>query len=367
MTQKVTEFTSSLLSIAEEWQHFHHPGLRYVRFVFCDDKPNQNKQGVEYEDFAEVIASAINTPIKMRFLGEAAGSHIGSVSIGHITDMEENTLEDGTHQLIADGVLYASEYPDEIEYLEEAFADNKAPGISFEINYDASKAVVKDGVTWIKSLLTRAATFVRNPAYGTRTALLALASNNSLNDKELAEGLSAIANELRPKITIEGGNNKVEEDLKKVREELDELKLKLSEAATKITDLETANASLTTEKDELQKDLDVKIASLATVAREQLIATRTAAVAEAGMTIETDEAKLTKKQEFWAKMDEEGFAEYVEDLKAAAKVAPKKSAALASASRNTVPRIVDTEETGLSGLRERLGSLSRTTFTEEEE
>ena len=371
MKLRTTVFTSSLLSIAKASSegHFHHPGLRYVRFVFLDDQPNENKLGVEYEDFGAVAESAIGTPIKMRFLGESAGSHIGSIPIGHITDMTENTTETGVHQLIADGVLYAAEYPDEIDYLETAFASDKAPGISFEIAYEQAKAVVKEGITWIKNVVTRAATFVRNPAYGTRTALLALASNNSISDEDFADGLTAIANEMRPKNTNKGGNNTVEKELEELKAKYEALEKNFTKVTEEKAALETANASLTTEKDELQKKNDAHEVTLAAVAKEKLIAARTKAVAEAGITLESDEAKLQKKQEFWARMDEEGFAEYVDDLKAAAK--PAKSTrfeTIASASRErAVPKITgDADGGSLAELKARLGSYSRTSQDEEE-
>lgn len=372
MKLKNTEFKSSLLSIAEASSdgHFHNPGLKYVNFIFCDDKPNENNQGIEYEDFDAVAQSAIGTPIKMRFLGETVGAHIGSIPVGHITDMHENELDDGTHQLIAGGILFANDYPDEIEYLESAFAENKAPGISFEMKYDASLTKPnKDGVSWLKGVLTRAATFVRNPAYGTRTALLALASNNSLSDEDFAEGLSAIANEMRPKNHNEGGNNKVEEELKKIKEELEAVKASLVTANEKITSLETTNASITSEKDELQKKVDTQDTALAALALEKLISERTAAVAEAGITVEADATKLEKKQAFWAGMDEAVFTEYLDDLKAASKSSKGTAFAslrTASASRG-IPRLkVEETDESFDGLKGRLGALSRTTVSEEE-
>lgn len=370
MKLKSTEFQSSLLSIAEASDgHFHNPYIKYVRFVLCDDQPNENNQGVAHEDFPSIAESAIGTPIKMRFLGQTIGSHIASIPIGHITDVGEEELEDGKHRLIADGILFASDYPDEVEFLEEAFAANKAPGISFEVRYNSALSILKDGVEWIKKGIMQAATFVRNPAYGGRTALLALASDKSITDEDFAAGLTAFAAELRPKNTIEGGNNKVEEELKKAQEALDAAKAQLETVNTELADLKTAHASVTVERDDLQKKVDTQDAALAAVARENLIATRTAAVAEAGIKIETDPEKLTKKQTFWANMEEEAFAEYVDDLKAASKGAtnkPFETLKLASASRG-VPRLsVESENEGLVGLRERLGTISRTRDSETE-
>lgn len=359
MKVKNIVWASSLLdiSMASTVGHFHNPGLRYAKFVFCDDQANENGQGIEYEDFDIVAQSGIGTPVKMRFLGEAVSAHVGSIPIGHITEMVENTLDSGVHQLIAQAVLYANEYPDEIGYLEEAFANNKAPGISFEMTY--KDAVVKAGVSWLKGIITRAATFVRNPAYGSRTALLALASSTDISEEDLSKGLSAFAEEFRPKTTTKGGNNKVTEE--ELQAKLTEAQTKITELTTKVGELETANASLVTDKEALSTQLSEKDTALAAFAEKELVAKRTQTITDAGIKIETDPEKLSKKQAFWVHMDEEAFAEYVDDLKVASK--PEK-AALASlhraeASRVAVPRLAPEAGANLSDLKSRLGSLSR--------
>lgn len=362
MKFKNTVITSSLsgLSTASADGHYHNPSLRYAQFVFCDDQPNENHQGIKHEDFPEVAASAIGTPVKMRFLGEAAGAHVGAIPIGHITDMEEHA-EGGVNSLVAQAVLYASDYPDEIEYLEEAFAGNKAPGISFELAYSSS--VVENGISWLKGLVTRAAAFVKNPAYGTRTALLALASNNSLTDEQFADGLKAIANELQPKNTDKGGNIKVEKELEEIKAKLEVAEKALAE---KTTELETANASittLTTEKDALQSKVTEGETALAEIARKNMITTRAATLAEAGMKLDADVEKLATKH--WVALDDTAFAEYVDDLKGAIKDATPVKTGLASlrasASRSDLPRLTPEDSdkgSRLSGLRERMAQAS---------
>lgn len=176
-------------------QDFVHPGLRTVRFIFCDDQPNENGQGIEYSDFAELKQSAIGTPIKVKFLGKGVGGHYSSIPIGHIKAMSEREAEGGVHQLIADGILYAEEYPDEVEYLAHSFAEGKAPGVSWELSYNSERSIVKNGIQWLKGLLTRAATFVSDPAYGNRTAILALASNRNIDAAQFMEELTMLVGE----------------------------------------------------------------------------------------------------------------------------------------------------------------------------
>ena len=178
-------------AIASIQEDFAHPGLKHLLVVFCDDKPNENGQGVAYEDFADIKKTAIGTPVKMRFLGNGVGGHVGSIPIGFIQNMHEKELEDGTHQLVAEAILFASEYPDEVQYLSESHAAGTAPGISWELSH-TQPSILKDGIQWLKGLITRAATFVRDPAYGNRTAILAMASNRSLSDDDFIEGVREI-------------------------------------------------------------------------------------------------------------------------------------------------------------------------------
>lgn len=274
------ELKSALAELTVE-DHFHHPGLRNAKFIFCDDQPNENNQGIEREDFAEIIRSAVGAPVKMRFLGESVSGHVGSVPIGYINSMEETESEDGKiHSLVASATLFASEYPDEITYLEESFAEGRAPGVSWELLYD--NELLKNGINWIKGIITRAATFVRNPAYGSRTALLALASNKTISEDDFSTELSAFANEFSPKITDKGGNNNVEKEL---QEAIDALEA----ANAKILELETVNASLTDANTTLSETVAEKDAlltenetALAEHAQKELLINRTRMIIEIG-------------------------------------------------------------------------------------
>lgn len=304
---------------------FQHPLLKKVRFIFADDKPNGNNQGIEYEDFEVAKQTAINMPIKMRYLGTAdqAGGHTGSVTFGHITDMTEETLEDGTHRLIGEGVLYKEEFPKELEYLERAFAEGTAPGSSYEIVY---KDVKKDGpIEWLKNFATSAVTFVRHPAYGTRTALLALASDNSISDMELNNALFGIVEEIRPKNEIKGGSNTVEKELEELKAEMEKIKTENERLSKENETLTTANAELKTQTDDQGK-------AIAEFERTKLVEIRTAKVAEAGLTV--PDADLERKQTYWTSLSEESFAEYLEDIKAVKALVPAEDKRKAIASLN---------------------------------
>lgn len=302
---------------------FQHPLLKKVRFIFADNKPNGNNQGIEHEDFELARQTAINMPIKMRYLGTAdmAGGHTGSVTFGHITDMTEETLEDGTYQLIGEGVLYKEEFPQEVDYLERAFAEGTAPGPSFEIIY---KDVRKDGaIEWLKNFATSAVTFVRHPAYGTRTALLALASDNRITDEQLNENLLTIIEGIRPKNETKGGSNTVEKELEEIKAELEKIKTENERLAKENETLTTANAELTTKTEDQGK-------AIAEFERTKLVTDRTSKVAEAGLTVaDTD---LERKQTYWSSLSEDAFAEYLEDIKVMKALAPKEEPKKAIAS-----------------------------------
>lgn len=353
-----------------------NPYLKYVKFIFADDKPNLNNQAIPYEEFSSLKASAIGMPIKMRFLGRrgGAGNHEGSIPIGHISGITEDTTEEGVHRLIAEGALYADEYPDIIEYLEEAYANNEAPGISWELSYHDS--ILEKGVMFLKGVVARAATFVKHPAYGKRTALLALASTAeaSLDDPEVKQELLELLDEIRTILvdgTIppddeeedmmeqmaenKGGTNNVtlEEAMARIAELEKENEAKASEiealttTANRVGELETANAELASQVAEYQKNA--------------LVEDRTRRAVEAGVVLETDAEKLAAKQELWIAMSEEIFAEFISTVSAVASKVPAKTAEASHKPALTLPKIsVDT--TGVQStenLRDRMRSLSR--------
>lgn len=327
-------------------EDFEHPSLTRVKFVLADDKPNVNGQGIEYEDFADLAKTAINMPIKMRFAktGAKAGAqgHQGSINLGHITNVNENTTEDGTHQLLADGVLYTDEYPSEIDYLKTSFASGTAPGLSWEIGYE--KSVIKNGINWLKGVLTRAATFVRNPAYGKRTALLALASQD-ISEEEFNQGLIALASEFAPNTELQGGNKVTEEEIKKLKDDLEAATKAAKEATDKLA---TAEATVTSQAD-----------VIAGYKKAVLVTERTQKLTDAGFPLPTEAADLEKKQEFLAALAEETFVEYLADLaamKKAAPAAPKKEA-VASAGVMSLPRPSVEALPATDGLRERMRAL----------
>lgn len=327
-----------------------HPFLTVAKFIFTDDKPNSNNQAISVDEFDSIIASAVGMPIKMRFDGAGATKHPGSIPIGVIRAMEKKVAADGSNQLIAEAVLWNDEYPDEVAYLKETFADGKAPGVSWELGYKSS--IIESGVTWLKNVITRAATFVKSPAYGTRTALLALASMNDPEDIKIS--ILALAEELTkdklPPVGNKGGKQGMtEEEIKKLQEDLKKAQAETETLKTQVT-----------EKDKVIKANEEESAKLK---KEALIATRVQKYSEAGFKLDTDTAKADKKKEMFVVLQDDQFEEYIADLKEAAK--PKQPStpaqlALASASAQNFPK-PDTSDGDLN-LKEFMRGLARPNF-----
>lgn len=337
-------------------EDFAHPGLRVCKFIFCDDQPNDNDMGIEFSDFDEIKRSAIGTPVKMKFLGNTAGGHAGSVPIGFIKNIYDNKTEDGVNQLVADAILFADEYPDEIDYISTKFAEGEAPGLSWELRY--SDSVIKDGIEWLKGLVTRAATFVRNPAYGNRTAILALASNKNIDETQLMQELSEIVQENSS--SNEGGKTRMDEqEIKELKEKLANIESLLAEKESEITDLNSKIGDLSTALSERDNTINE-------YKQKEVLASRIAALAEAGIPLPTEPEKLAAKEALIAKLDDDAFAAYKADLAEAiaeAKKGAQTKEGLASLRRSDtgLPKFDATASEGvdLSDLRDKL-RLNRT-------
>jgi len=352
------QFTTAIAELADIDGEYEHPLLTRIKFILTTNEPytlstsqKNMKQGIKEEDFNDVIRTGVGMPIKMRYLRKSVGNHLGSIPIGHISKIEKIDMENGIKALAAEGVLYTSEYPEEIDYLKVAYAAKEAPGISYEIRHDANKSIIENGVEWIKDLITQAATIVRSPAYGNRTAILALASNKELSTDELNEELLSL---ITPKDADKGGKPMEEKDEKEIA--------RLTALAA---EKEKALGDTTTELDKVRGELKTALDDLAAANTRNgelehsiKIEARARSYAEAGLTFDEDAEKAKTKKELLAKMDDEVFATYIADLKEFA--SKKSTTALASAPNRGVPRLTaQDKETPLDDLKEALRGMSR--------
>lgn len=329
-----------------------HPFATIARFIFTDDKPNGNKQGIKLSEFDNVSKSAIGMPIKMNFTGLGVANHGGSIPIGHIKSMK--TVSEGTdNQIVAEAMLWKEEFPDEIDYLKSAFASGTAPGLSYEIDFKDSDT--ENDTQWIKNTTTLAATFVRDPAYGSRTHLLALAS---LDEEERNIEILALADQIKsdqkPEIIIEKkGGNLMEEELATARAEVARLIAEAATKDTKIGELETSLATAETDK-------GTALAELETLKTSAKIDSRIRQYVEAGFAMEADAAKADARKTVFSSYDDAQWDMYLADLKA--NKPKEKGNAFAGLSRaslgENIPKI-ELENTDNGNLKEAMRMLAR--------
>ena len=354
---KIANFESiAEIVTTENPNDWKHPLLTTAKFVFIDDKGNSNGQGVEASDFPDITRSAIGTPVKMKFIGKAAG-HQGSIPIGHISSMTPNTTAEGLNQLVAIATLYAEEFPYEVQYLKDAFAAGEAPGISFEMLYGDS--VLRDGIQWLKKLVTKAATFVDNPAYGTRTGLMALASDRTISDEEFNSAILQMASEIHD--VNQGGKKMTDQEIKELQDKLAAAELEvtrltgeLTVATTEITDTKTSLEASSQTIVELQSKIDENI-------RNTMKADRTAKMVAAGFVLDADAEKAATKQDIWLSLSEEAFQSYLEDYIEARKSALATKETQAEARFSLIPRPVVTtpKENSYADIKGSFRQLSR--------
>jgi hypothetical protein len=334
------EFTIS--EITESPADNLHPFQTIATFVFADDKPNGNNQLLPYEEFENVKRTAIGMPVKIKFSGIDAENHVGSVPIGVITGMSEDMLPDGTRRLIAKATFWTEEYPEEVAYIKDSFANKKAPGLSWELGYKES--IAEGLIQRLKDVVALAATFVKKPAYGSRTHLLAISSleEGERNKEILALADTIKSDEPKPK----GGIHSMDE------KEIEALKTASASKDVRITELETKLSEAETEKTALaEENKSLKLASV--------IESRTRRYVEAGFQMEAEDAGEARKTLFGSLSDTQ-FDAYLNDLAAAKKVAPKGGLPVrAQASQNQeLPRIDFNEET-LTSLKDGMRNLAR--------
>lgn len=338
-----------------------HPGLRTAKIIYCDDQPNSNGYGVEYEDFPDLENTLIGTPVKIKFVGTGPSGHKGSIPIGHITQVSEAEVA-GVHQLIVDALLFADDYPDEIEYLDTAFAEGKAPGVSFEVTYHDS--VLKNGIQWIKGLVARAATFVRSPAYGDRTALLALAADKNLSAEDFMTELSALIVNNESQKTTKGGNNRMDKELEEALAKIATLEAELVTANEAVAAKSGEVVTLTSTNETLTAEIETKDATIAEFESKEVLAERRAALTEAGIELELKAERIIA-------MSDEDFAAYVEDLKAvaaAAKPDTKETKKLMASRTTRLPKFeTDGEKVETTDLVGKFRSISRSNASEDTE
>lgn len=283
-----TKFTTNMVQYNKE-NDIHNeafssvslnPGVRWAKFILTDDEANANKQRVPVEEFDNLITTGKFMPIKMAE-GKIQEGHSGAFPLGVITHLQKvkNTI-------IGLAALWATERPEDVDYIKERYDNNLPLDLSWELGYTDASVDESTGVQTLLGTRLKAVTFVGEPAYGGRTAVTALASktNDEEEDSKLDE-LQKIKDSLA-------------EALEKVNELKDELNAKVAEASNMESELEELRA--------YKADIEEAKERLAKV---EEIKTK---FSEAG--IEKDEEYFTENIDRLLGMDENSFDFMLQEL-----------------------------------------------------
>lgn len=197
-----------------------NPTFRWCKFILTDDKPNGNKMRIPKEEFQNLINTGIFAPIKMAIDGIKRG-HEESIPLGTITSL----VEEG-NQIKGIAALWSMERPEDVDLVKEYFDNNVPLTLSWELLY--KEAVAEEDVQVLKGTILTATTLVGVPAYGNRTPILAVASQNA-------------------------EENKLDE-LELAKQEIETLKQSLSEKETEIANLRTEKEALEAEKQTIESE-----------------------------------------------------------------------------------------------------------------
>jgi myosin heavy subunit len=258
--------------------------VMWLKFIFTDDGPNANNQGIRQEEFDNIISTGRLKPFK-KMKGSIADGHDEAVPIGTIASLEkvENRIE-------AIAAIWEREFPEDVQQIQEAYANEGSLNVSWELIYQ-DEVLDQYGVSWLKDVSTRAATLVNMPAYEGRTPILAVAAKTVAKEKD--EGDSSMELEqLKAQLEVK------EEKLSAASEELDNVKTELDETKASLEDLQQ-------ELKELEELRQFKEQVETDRARMKQLDTRFKQVAEAG--IEMSREDFDAEAERWLGMDEEAF------------------------------------------------------------
>lgn len=190
MDEREAKFTISLdfiedgdLAQAGIPDEYKNPLLTWVRFIFTDDLPNANKQGIGQDEFPNLIKSMSYMPIKADFDSEfGLEGHFEAHIIGVIKAGQQQA-----NKVVAIGAIYHDEFPDIVDFFKKEMSEGGSIDFSWEIRYKDSEE--EGGVEWLKEVTTKAVTAVQHPAYQGRTPLVSISAQDliQLIDEELKD------------------------------------------------------------------------------------------------------------------------------------------------------------------------------------
>lgn len=311
--EKIAKFVSSIDINKEALASIDNHTLSWMDFVFTDDQPNANKQGVKAETFDRLIETGILMPLKMAAGGIAPG-HKGSLPIGVISSLEKNAS-----QLVGRAALWTEEREDDVKLIKEAYSNKKPLNISWELLYSETETD-SNGIEWLLDPVVRAATLVGVPAYSGRTSVLAVAASNpeEITPEIVENALQVIEKipqsnlpaDLQTKLQAKAGNilarlkegksgDQTMDELEKLQKQLEQANADLEAAQKRVKELEPVEA----ERNQLQEYKDAAEKEKAEAAK---LESRLTSLKEKGVEFSAEE--LEKKRSMLVNLDDEAFS-----------------------------------------------------------
>lgn len=286
---KTAEFNGYVYAVANVEQEAH-PLQTRISFVLTDFQPNVNKQAVPRSEAENVIATAKGMPVKINFNGLSEGGHTRAVPVGPITDARLETIED-REVILAEAILWKNEYGEIDDYLKSSTAENKRVGTSWELYYKESEEL--DGVEWLKGIVLAGTAIVKDPAYGDRTPILAIAE-----------------------MIMEEKIKELELKLEEYELMLNQMKLELEKSMMERDELMTEYSSVKTERDALAEEIRLENERKEAEARqrdaEARLRGRQEALAEVGVVVADDDDEM---RDFLSTASDDVFNLFVRNYK----------------------------------------------------
>jgi len=314
-----TTFDGMMVAVANE----KHPLQSKLTFVFTDFAPNANKQGVPRSEAANICDTGLYMPVKVHFDGRGVGRHEATVPIGPIT-MMQNTGD----RIIGEAIVWRDEFPDVVEYLEKASAEEGGVQFSWEIYYGEAE-IDDSGIQWLHDCIVAGHTIVDKPAYKGRTPLLAIAQE--LTMEELQAQIQSLTEKLYT--MLDGLYNamgivqeaavlqdvSVDEQYNTLMEKVRELHASysaLQAQAANVAELEVVAGPSLEEFEALKTEVaelrEFKQSAEASAARVTTLNARATKLREAGIAISADE--LARQSDFIVSLTDDAFTAYVNSI-----------------------------------------------------
>jgi hypothetical protein len=216
-----------------------NPFIQWAKIVVTDDLPNLNNQRVPEEEFANIINTGVNTPIKMT-PAQASKNH--KDAMGKVIGVISQLVQEG-NKIIALAAFWKRERPNDIELLKEMFKSGNPPNVSWELSF-ANSEKDNEGIETLRNIALNGLAIVSNPAYAGRTPFVAMASEEQEDSRvEELEKIQIQLDSVKTELAAEQEKlNVVNSQLEEKDKELDELRKFKEEIETAKAEVEKFDA-----------------------------------------------------------------------------------------------------------------------------